>query len=227
MLITYFSCFSYSLIRCFSFFLQSIHILPSVCLFFIHPASDTGKQAAEEKKELKSDRGRMGCGGMVAETKHPSPGEEEAPGSGCPSSTATTQQEASAPQLFSPAAALDKALSILERPPALTQTMEKPPITPTSRKKSPSTAPALPQTLEKLLVSPPSQEKTPNTIPAASESPENPQVSPLSHKEKGPSTVPATVDLRNSTQERGEAGSKQHTTKAEPADQRTEPPLSE
>ncbi|KAI3371792.1 hypothetical protein L3Q82_024346, partial [Scortum barcoo] len=204
---------------------EAILILPS--LFFIHPASDTGKQAAEDKKELKPERGSLGCGGMVAETKHPPPGEEEATGSGCPSSTAQAQQEASGPQLFSPAAALDKALPILERPPALTQTMEKPPVTSTSRKKSPSTSPALPQTLEKLLVSPASQEKTLSTIPATSESPEKSQVSPLSNKEKGPSTVPATVDLTNSTQERGEAGSKNHTTKEEPADQRTEPPLSE
>ncbi|XP_044049141.1 capping protein, Arp2/3 and myosin-I linker protein 2 isoform X3 [Siniperca chuatsi] len=169
-------------------------------------ASDTGKQTAEEKieaaqnKELKAERERTGCGGKVAETKHPPSGEEEAPCSGCPS-TAQAQKEASAPRLFSPAAALDKAPSTLERPPAVTQTMEKPPLTPKSLT------------------------KTPSTIPAVSESPENPQVRSLSHKEKGPSIVPVTVDL--STQERGEAGSKQHTMKAEPADQRTEPPLSE
>lgn len=204
----------------------------SVCMFLIQPASDTGRPTAEEKKEAvqkeepKADRGRTSCGGTVAETKHPPPGEEESPGSGCPSSTAQAQQEASVPQILSPTAALDKAPPIPERPPALTQTLEKSPVTPTSEKKSPCTATALPQTLEKLLVSPPPQEKTPSTIPAASESPENPPVSPLSHK-KSPGTGPSTVDVRNSTQERGEAASKQHTTKAEPADQRTEPPLSE
>ncbi|XP_070763209.1 capping protein, Arp2/3 and myosin-I linker protein 2 [Enoplosus armatus] len=181
-------------------------------------AGDTATQAAEEKKEeLRAERARTGRGGMVAETtKQPPPGEEEAPYSGCPSSTAQAPQEASAPRLFSPAAALDKAPPILGRPPALTQTK--------SQKKSPGTAPALPQTLEKLLASPPPQEKTPSTIPAASDSPENPQASPPSHEEKGPGTAPAAVDLGNSTQERGEAGSKQHTAKAEPADQRTEPP---
>uniref|UniRef100_A0A8C4ELX5 Capping protein regulator and myosin 1 linker 2 n=1 Tax=Dicentrarchus labrax TaxID=13489 RepID=A0A8C4ELX5_DICLA len=205
------------------FFLRSKRILQSVCMFFIHPASDKGtageKKEAVQKDELKAERGRTGCEGTVAETKHSPPGEEEAPGSGCPSSTAQAQQEASAPRLLGPAAALDK-----ERPLALIQILEKPPVPPTSQKKSPSRVPALPQTLEKLLVSPPTEEKTPSTIPA--ESPENPQVSPLSHKEKGPGTNLASVDLRNSTQERGEAVSKQHTTKAEPADQRTEPPLS-
>ncbi|XP_042352050.1 capping protein, Arp2/3 and myosin-I linker protein 2 [Plectropomus leopardus] len=184
-------------------------------------ASDTGRQTAGDKKEavqreeLKAERGRTGCDGTLAETKPPPPGEKETPGSGCPSSTAQAQQEAPVPQLFSPTAALDKAPSILE----------KPPVTPTSEKKSPSIAQAQPQTLEKLLVSPTPQEKTPSTIPAASETPEIPQVSP--HKKKSPGTAPATVDVRNSTQERGEAASKQHTTKAEPADQRTEPPLSE
>ncbi|XP_039988071.1 capping protein, Arp2/3 and myosin-I linker protein 2 [Xiphias gladius] len=193
-------------------------------------AGNAGKETAAEKKEafqreeLKAEKGRMCCGGKVAEAKHPPPGEEEASGSACPSSTAQAQQAASAPQHFSPAAALDKALSTLERYPALTQ---KPPVTPTFQKKSPSTAPALAQTLEKLVVSPPLQDKTPSTIPAASESLENPRVSALSHKMKSPGTVPARVDLRNSTQERGEAVSKQHTMKAEPADQRTEPPLSE
>ncbi|XP_078024393.1 capping protein, Arp2/3 and myosin-I linker protein 2 isoform X2 [Epinephelus lanceolatus] len=196
-------------------------------------ATDTGKQTTEQKKEatqkeeLKAEGGRTGCEGTLAETKHPPPAEEETPGSGCPSSKAQAQLETSVPRLVSPTAALDKAPSILERPPVLTQTLERPPVTPTSEKKSPNTASALPQTLEKLLVSPPPQEKTPSTIPATSESPENPQLSSLSHKKKSPGTVPATVDVRNSTQERGEAVSKQHTTKAEPADQRTEPPLSE
>ncbi|XP_039664730.1 capping protein, Arp2/3 and myosin-I linker protein 2 isoform X2 [Perca fluviatilis] len=196
-------------------------------------ASDTGKQTSGGKKEavqmdeLKAERGRAGCGRTVAETKHPPPGEEDSPGSRCPSSTAQAQQEASAPRLFSPTAALDRMPSVLERPPALTQSLEKPPVTPTSEKKSPSTAPPLPRTLEKPPVSPPSQEKTPSTIPAASESPEHPGVSPLSHKKKSPGAVAATADVRNSTQERGEALSTQHTMKAEPADQRTEPPLSE
>ncbi|XP_037623048.1 capping protein, Arp2/3 and myosin-I linker protein 2 isoform X4 [Sebastes umbrosus] len=200
-------------------------------------AQEAGKPTAEEKKEavkkeeeLKAERRRTGCGGTVAETKHPPLGEEETPGSGCPSSTAPAQQEARAPRLFSPTAALNKAPSVLERPPALTLSLEKPLVTPPSEKKSPSTVPPLLQTLEKRLVSPPPpppQEKTPGTIPAASESPENPQVSPLSHKKKSPGTAPGTADVRNSTQERGEAASKQHTVTAEPADQRTEPPLSE
>lgn len=194
-------------------------------------ASDMGKQTAKEKEaalekeELKVEKRRTGCGGTVAETKHSPLGEDEAPDSGCSSSKAQVQQEASAPQLFSQAAALNKALSIIERPSALAQTLEKPLPTTTSQKKSPATA--LPQTLEKLLVSPPPQEKIPSTILAASASPENPQVSPLSHKERSSGTVPATVDPRNSTQERREAVSKQHTMKAEPTDQRTEPPLSE
>ncbi|XP_027128545.1 capping protein, Arp2/3 and myosin-I linker protein 2 isoform X2 [Larimichthys crocea] len=195
--------------------------------------SGTEKQTAGEKEEsfqkeeLKAERGRTGCGGTGGETKHPPPGEDEAPGSWCPSSTAHAQKEVSAPRLFSPPAATDKALSILERPPTLTQTPEKHRATPTTQKLSPSTTPTLPQTLEKLLVSPPPQDKIPSTITAASASPENPQVSPLSHKEPGPGTAPATADLRNSTQERGEVVFKQHTTKAEPADQRTELPLSE
>ncbi|XP_029289434.1 capping protein, Arp2/3 and myosin-I linker protein 2 isoform X2 [Cottoperca gobio] len=172
------------------------------------------KRKAVQKEELKAERGRTGCGGTVAKTNH------HPPGSACPSSTAQAQQEASAPRLFSPTAASDKAPPILARPPALTQSLEKPPVTPTSEKMSPSTSPPCPQTLEKLLVSPPPQEKTPSTISAASESPDNPQV-------KSPGTVPATVDVRNSTQERGEALYKQHTMKAEPADQRTETPLSE
>lgn len=206
---------------------------PSVCVFLIHPASHTGKQTSEGKKEavqmdeLKAERGWTGCRRTVAETKHPPPGEEDTPGSRCPCSIAQAQQEASAPRLFSPTASLDRAPSVLERPPALTQCLEKPPVTPTSEKKSPSTAPPLPRTLEKLPVSPPPQEKTPSTIPAASESPVHPRVSPLSHKNKSPGAVAATADVRNSTQERGKALSTQHTMKAEPADQRTEPPLSE
>ncbi|XP_040894620.1 capping protein, Arp2/3 and myosin-I linker protein 2 [Toxotes jaculatrix] len=180
------------------------------------------QEAEEKKEELRAEKGRMGCGGTPAEARHPPPGEEEAKGSGCPSSAGQPQQAASPPRLFSPAAALDKAPPTPERPPALTQTLEKPPVTPTSQKKSPSTAPALAQTLEKLQL----QDKTPSTIQAAFESPENPRVSPLSHRKKSPGTASsaaAAADLRNSTQERGEAF-KQHTTKA---DQRTEPPLSE
>ncbi|XP_031723978.1 mucin-5AC-like [Anarrhichthys ocellatus] len=177
-------------------------------------AGDTGKQTAEDRKEavqkeeLKAERGR---------TKHPPPGEEETPGSGRPSSA-----ETSAPRVFSPTA----ARSILERPPALTPSLEKkPPVPPTWEKKSPSAAPPLPRTLEKLLVSPPPREKSLSTIPSGS--PENPRVSPLSHKKQSPGTAPGTADVRNSTQEGGEAVSKQHTMKAEPADQRTDSPLSE
>ncbi|XP_034542518.1 capping protein, Arp2/3 and myosin-I linker protein 2 [Notolabrus celidotus] len=177
-------------------------------------ASDTGKQKAEEQKKAVQKEA-----GTVAENKqHPPPVKERSPGFVCPSSTAQAQHEASS-RLFSPAATLDKSPSILERSLAQTQTLEKPPVTPTSQKKSPSTSPAFTQTLEKLLVSPPPQEKTPSTSPAASEPPVE---SPQSHKEKGPGT-----DLRKSTHEWEETVSKQHTVKAEPADQRTEPPLSE
>ncbi|KAM7396102.1 hypothetical protein PAMP_019171 [Pampus punctatissimus] len=162
-------------------------------------ARETWKQTAEEKEQLKP-----GCGGMVDESRHPPPEGAEAPVSGCPSSAA----QASASRLFSPAA-----------------TLEKPVVTPTSQEKSPGTAPALAHLLEKTLVSPPPREKTPSTI--SSETLQRSQVSPLPHKKKSPGTSAATVDVGNSTQERGEVVSKQHTTKAEPADQRTEPPLSE
>lgn len=180
-------------------------------MFLTHPASDTGKQTAEEQKEVVQKEA-----GTVAETKQPPPPvKEKSPGLVCPSSTAQAQHEASS-RLFSPAATLDKAPSIPEKP--LAQTLEKPPVTPTSQKRSPCTSPAFTQTLEKLLVAPPPQEKTPSTSPAASEPPE---VSPHSHKEKSP------TDVRKSTHEREETVSKQHTVKAEAADQRTEPPLPE
>ncbi len=197
-------------------------------MFFIYPASDTGKQMAKEnkdavqKEELKIERGRTNCGGRITETKHPPPGEDEAPGSECLSSTVQVQQDASACQHFSAAAALIKALSVLERPPALTETLEKSPLTSISQKKSPSTATTLPKTLEELVVSPPPQDKTSSTISATSSSPEEPQLSPLSHKVKGS----GAGDPRNSMQERREMVTEQHTTKAEPSHQRTEPPLS-
>ncbi|XP_067444796.1 capping protein, Arp2/3 and myosin-I linker protein 2 isoform X2 [Thunnus thynnus] len=172
-------------------------------------AREKGKQTAEEKKEeLKAV-----CGGTLDQSKHPPTAGRETPVSGCPSSAAQAQHEASAPRLFSPAAAPDKA------PP----TLEKPAVTPTSQEKSPGTAPAFSHLLEKTLVSPPPQEKTPSTISSET----RPQVSPLPHMKKSPGTLAATADVGNSTKERGEAVSKQHTMKAEPADQRTEPPLSE
>ncbi|XP_070687396.1 capping protein, Arp2/3 and myosin-I linker protein 2 [Pempheris klunzingeri] len=184
-------------------------------------ASGAGKETAEDKKEsvqkeeLKAERGRVTCRGLVTETKQTPPGEDQVPGSGYPSSTAQVQLET--PRLLRPAAAPIKPPSILERLPALPQPL----VASMSQKKSPSTAPASAQTVEQLLVSPPPPDKTFSTVPAASE---NTQVSPLSHKEKGPSTaVASTADLRNSTQ----AISKQHTAKSEPADQRTELPLSE
>ncbi|XP_062276911.1 capping protein, Arp2/3 and myosin-I linker protein 2 [Scomber scombrus] len=140
----------------------------------------TGKQAAEEKKEA-------GCRGTLDQSKHP-PQEV----SGFPSSAAQAQkEEASAPRLFSPTAAVDK-------PPP---TLEKPALTPTSHVKGPGSI--------------------------SSETLQRPQASPPPHRKKSPGTLAATADVGNSTQERGEAVSKQHTTKAEPADQRTEPPLSE
>ncbi|KAI9523113.1 hypothetical protein NQZ68_031203 [Dissostichus eleginoides] len=163
------------------------------------------QEAGHAEEELKAERGRMGCG---AETKPPPPG------SACPSST-----EASAARLFSPTAASDRPPPVLER---LTHGLQKPPVTPPSEQKSPSTGPRFPQTLEKRLLSPPSQEKSPGTISAISESQENPRVSPLSLQKKSPGTAPPPEEGRNSTQEEL---SKQHTVKA--ADQRTEPPLSE
>ncbi|KAK2841790.1 hypothetical protein Q5P01_011990 [Channa striata] len=153
-------------------------------------ASDVGKV----KEELEAVKGRLSCGAAIAETRHPHPGLEQVAGSGFSLSTAQGQQESSAPPLFTLAPALDKSQSTLERPIALTQALEKPAASPTCQKKSPS------------------------TISTASESPEIPQVSPLSHKKKSPSRVPATAEMRDSTQERGE-----HTTKA---DQRTESSLS-
>lgn len=192
----------------------------------IFAASDVGKQTDDEKgihqkEELQEKRGKIGCGSTAAETKHPHPGKSESPGSGCPFSTAQAQHEADVPQIST-----DKSLPIQERPPPQTQTLEKSLVVSPSQKKSSSTAPALPQTLEKLLVSPAPQEKTLSTIPATAGYSDIPQVSPAPHKKKSPSTVPATVDLRNSIPER-EAISKHPTVKAEPADQRTEPPLSE
>ncbi|KAK2918344.1 capping protein, Arp2/3 and myosin-I linker protein 2 isoform X2 [Channa argus] len=174
--------------------------------------------AKEQKEELKAVKGKKSCCETKDETRHPIPGLEQAAGSGFSSSTAQAQQEPSPTQLFSPAAALDKSLSTLERPIALTQNLEKPPVSPTCQKKSPSTAAALAQMLEIVLVSPTPQKKTPGTISTASESPENPQKSHPFHKKKGPSTVPAMAELRNRTQEKDGAVTKQHTTKA---DQRT------
>ncbi|XP_062245655.1 capping protein, Arp2/3 and myosin-I linker protein 2 isoform X1 [Platichthys flesus] len=170
-------------------------------------ASDTGKETAEEKKDQKEELKSQKGGGMIADAKHPSPEEEEALGSGCPSSTAQTQKGVSAPQLFTPSAAINKASSTQERPPARTPMLEEPSVNSTAQKKSPSTVP----TFDKLLVCPPLQDKTSSTT----------------HKKKSPGMAPATKNLGNSTEERGEALLKQHTMKAEPADQRTEPPLSE
>jgi len=172
------------------------HTYEPCLLLSIHPAGDT----AAQKEKLKAQRGRTAAG-----TKHPPPGEEETPGSGRPSSAGQALHEASAPRLFSP---------------TLTHGLEKkPPGPPTWEKKSP-------QTLEKLPVSPSPREKSPSTI--LSGSPEKPRVSPLTHKSQSPGTAPGTApDVRTSTQKGGEALSKQHTMKAEPADQRTEPPLSE
>ncbi|XP_028286745.1 capping protein, Arp2/3 and myosin-I linker protein 2 isoform X2 [Parambassis ranga] len=175
------------------------------------PASDKEKQTVQEnkeavhKEELIAERERAGCGGTVAEIKSPLLQKIEAPNVGCLPSSAWAQQGATA-QFFSAASS--------ERPPALPHTLEKCPAIPTSQKKTHSTA--IPQTKGKLTASAPSQEKTPSTTPVASETP---QVSPLPHT-KSHSTVTATADLKNSTQEEGEVVSKQHT-----ADQRTEPPL--
>ncbi|XP_069575702.1 capping protein, Arp2/3 and myosin-I linker protein 2 [Brachyistius frenatus] len=169
-----------------------------------------GKHTDGKKEELQADRG--------AETKRPPPGKEDAPGSRSPSSTAQAPREEAAPRFFSPAAAPDKPPSSLNPPPAQTQTLERSPAFPPSRKKSPSSVPAAPQTLVKHPVSPPPRDKPPSTIPAASESSEIPKV-------KKKST--GAEDVRNSTQEGGGAAAKQHTVPTEPADQRTEPRLSE
>ncbi|XP_005454302.3 capping protein, Arp2/3 and myosin-I linker protein 2 [Oreochromis niloticus] len=188
-------------------------------------ASDMGRETDKDKKgipqkeELQERRGRMGCGSTAAETKHPHPGKGESPGSGCPFFTAQALHEADATQFSSHA--FDKALPTQERLPPHTRTLEKSPVMPPP-KNTTSTAPALPQTLDKLLVSPAPREKTLSTIPVTSGYSDVPQVSPTSHKKK----VPSPVDLRNSTPEK-ETISKHHTVKAEAADQRTEPPLSE
>lgn len=144
---------------------------------------------------------------MEAETKNPTPEEDkDLRSSGFLSSTALAQQEASA------AAALSKALSIMERATALSHNLEAP----TSQKKSPSISPVSPQTVEKLSLS--VQEKILSTMP---HTPEIPQEA----KYRG--TAQATVDLRNCKGKGEEANSKQQPTKTEPVDQRTEPPLSE
>ncbi|XP_008292680.1 capping protein, Arp2/3 and myosin-I linker protein 2 [Stegastes partitus] len=190
-------------------------------------ASDKEKRTDDEKKhtvqkeELKAETGRTCCGG-TSETKYPLSGKEEGPGSGCPSSQ-EAQQEAAALRFCGQAAAFDKAPSGHESPPALPHTLKKSPTIPTSQK---SIVTALPQALEKYAISPLPREKTHSTIPVASVSSEIPQVSPLSHK-RSPGTVQPNMDMRTSTQEGGEAVSKHHTMKAEPPDQRTEPPLSE
>lgn len=152
---------------------------------------------------------------MEAETKHPTPEEDKDLSSGCPSCTSLAQQEASAAGLISPTAALSKAPSIQERATALSHTLEAP----TSQKKSPNISPVSPQTVEKLSLS--VQEKILSTMPHTLASPGIPQ------EEKYPGTAPATVDQRNSKGKGEEAISKQHPTKIEPADQRTEPPLPE
>lgn len=198
-------------------------------------ASDKGKQTDDEKKhtvqeeELEAERGRTCCGG-TSETKHHFPGKEEGPASGCPSSTAQAQQEgqqeAAALQPCSQAAAFDKALCDRESPPARTHTLEKSPTIPTSQKKSPSIVTALPQALEKCPISPRPQEKSPSTIPVAPVTSDISQVSPLSHQ-RSSGTLQPSMDMRTSTQERGEAVSKDYTMRKEPPDQRTEPPLSE
>ncbi|KAF3854189.1 hypothetical protein F7725_022244 [Dissostichus mawsoni] len=162
------------------------------------PCVEEAQRAQEgERRELKAERGRMGCG---AETKPPPPG------SACPSST-----EASAARLFSPTAASDRPPPVLER---LTHGLQKPPVTPPSEQKSPAQAPVSLNSRKTAI--------SPGTISAISESQENPRVSPLSLKKKSPGTAPPPEEGRNSTQEEL---SKQHTVKA--ADQRTEPPLSE
>ncbi|XP_062418969.1 LOW QUALITY PROTEIN: uncharacterized protein LOC119195596 [Pungitius pungitius] len=167
-------------------------------------AGDMGKQTTEDRKEdLKAEPGRTSC-------------EEETLGSGYPSSAARALQETSTAGLASPTA----ARSILERPPAVTENLEKKIASPaTWEKKSPGALPLL-QTFERLTLSPPPGEKSPSTM--QSRSPENPRVSPLSHKKQSPGTSPATADV-----EGGHAVSKQHTMKAKSADQRTEPPPSE
>lgn len=150
-----------------------------------------------QKEEVKTERR-----GMEAETKHPTPEEDKDLGSGCPSSTSLAQQEALAAGLISPTSALSKAPSILERATALSHTLEAP----TSQKKSPSISPVSPQTVELSLSV---QEKILSTMPYTPE---------ISQEEKYPGTAPGTGVLRNS---------KQHPAKTEPADQRTERPLSE
>ncbi|XP_072242642.1 capping protein, Arp2/3 and myosin-I linker protein 2 [Leuresthes tenuis] len=191
-------------------------------------ASDTGKLRDEKKKEtvqkeeLKAERGGAGCGCIAAETKPP--GKEEVRQSGFSSSIAHAQQEVTAPRFFTSAAAFEKALPSLDSPPELTQALGKSPVILTPQNQSPSTM-SVPQTLEKLLVSPSLQENVPSTSPVISEPSEMLSTSLSSHKKNSSGT--AAVDQGNSTQERGEVASQQHTMMTEPAQHRTEPPLSE
>ncbi|KAM8890903.1 capping protein, Arp2/3 and myosin-I linker protein 2 [Spinachia spinachia] len=159
-------------------------------------AGDLREQTTDDRKEeLKAEPGRTSC-------------EEESMGSWCLSSAAPALQETST------------ARSILEKPPAVTENLERKTASPaTWEKKGPRALPLL-QTLEKLTLCPPPGEKTPSTM--QTRSPEKPKVSPLSHKKQNPSTSPATADV-----EAGHAVSKQHIMKTKPADQRTEPPPSE
>ncbi|XP_077953357.1 uncharacterized protein LOC144390794 isoform X2 [Gasterosteus aculeatus] len=130
--------------------------------------------------------------------------EEETRGPGRPSSAARGPQETFA------------ARPVLERPPAATESPERKPAFPATWEKRSPVAPPSPQTFEK----PTPGEKSPSAT--QTRSPERPRVSPLSHKRQSPGTSPATADAGG-----GRAVSKPHTMKAEPADQRTEPPPSE
>ncbi|KAM4618957.1 capping protein, Arp2/3 and myosin-I linker protein 2 isoform 3-T3 [Polymixia lowei] len=109
--------------------------------------------------------------------------------------------------------------------PLISAARDKPPL--------PSVSPALglekPQSTQGKPPAPaPGPSPAPSTTQALPQAAGKPQATPSI--EKAPSTMstaPVTAELGNSTQEREETVSRQHIAKAEPPDQRTEPPLSE
>ncbi|XP_029009123.1 capping protein, Arp2/3 and myosin-I linker protein 2 isoform X3 [Betta splendens] len=95
--------------------------------------------------------------------------------------------QASVSQYFS-LTAIPKAPSTPKRPKAAPYTLQKPPLLPPCQKKRPSSAPG--------------HEQTSGSASAASEE---------FHRKKSPSTATATAEVRNSTRERDDMASNQHT----------------
>lgn len=165
------------------------------------PQEEPGEpKGSSIREDLKPDRVRLSSG---SETKPLCPPEEEVLGSRAPSSTPQDQTDP----------------PTVDTPPVPPRTTDKPPPTPTPQEKSSSTA-------SETLQNTPLSQPPPCTSPALPQTLQNPQVSPQD-KKKSPGTAPPPVGVVNSTQEEGGAGSRQHTEKEEPADQRTESPVSE